>query len=286
MAQITFAIPFYKGIDHLKLAIHSVFTQSFTDWKLVLVDNGANEEAKFLVASLGDSRCSYVANEQNLGMAGNFNRCLDLAETDLVTLLHHDDELMPNYASTMIEAAAKYKDGAAFFCQTEIINDQSKRIFSIPDMVKSWTIPSRKDVIKVSEETEVAALLKGCFIMAPSICYRKSRVKNIRFSGDWKMVLDLDFYLRLIMSGEHFIGLPDVCYRYRRHSNNVTVHLTSNMLRFQEEVAVYNGVARHFAQLGWLKAAKVASSKTIIKLNLIYCVLQDVLHFRGRAALN
>src|SRR5262245_21930060 len=128
--RITIAIPFYKGLDYLARAIASVFAQTVADWSLVVVDNGGEAATPSFMERFNDARVRYVRNPTNLGMAGNFNRCLDLAETELVTLLHHDDELEPSYAARMLKAAADYPTAAAFFCQATIIDERSQRIFS------------------------------------------------------------------------------------------------------------------------------------------------------------
>ena len=51
-----------------------------------------------LVAGFGDPRIAYRANDATLGITANWNRCLDLADTELVTLLHADDQLGPEYS--------------------------------------------------------------------------------------------------------------------------------------------------------------------------------------------
>jgi hypothetical protein len=52
-----------------------------------------------------DARISYVRNPTNLGIAGNWNRCLELAETALFTLHHADDRLNARYAEIIRELA-------------------------------------------------------------------------------------------------------------------------------------------------------------------------------------
>src|SRR5262249_13913005 len=100
MAKITLAIPFYSGLAFLRRALDSVVRQTLADWQVVVSDDASPDaEARELVASYRDGRMRYCRNPVNLGMAGNWNRCLDLAETDLVTLLHADDELLDNYCS-------------------------------------------------------------------------------------------------------------------------------------------------------------------------------------------
>src|SRR5712671_2433445 len=90
---ITVAIPFYKGHAYLRAAIESVLRQTSSAWRLVVCDDGLEPMTRELVESFGDTRIRYLKNERNLGMAGNWNRCLDVVDTDLVNLLHNDDGL-------------------------------------------------------------------------------------------------------------------------------------------------------------------------------------------------
>ena len=110
---ITFAVPFYENLAFLGQAIESVLRQSRDDWDLILVDDNPRDQgARQLIDRYNDSRIRYFKNTQNLGLAGNWNRCLDLAETDLVTLLHADDVLTETYAELMISSALKYPEAA------------------------------------------------------------------------------------------------------------------------------------------------------------------------------
>src|SRR5688572_22755698 len=119
---LTVAIPFYKGPDYLRLAIQSVLRLTSPYWRLVVCDDGPDAGTRDIVESFGDPRIRYLRNERNLGMAGNWNRCLDVAETDLVNLLHNDDELLPNYVEEMLRAGSEFPDAAAFFCRARVID--------------------------------------------------------------------------------------------------------------------------------------------------------------------
>src|SRR5205823_5588078 len=80
---ITFAIPYYRGLAYLRRAIESVFGQHSSNWRMLVVDDGSDEPAESLVKQFRDARVSYLRNAATLGMAGNWNRCLDLSQTDL-----------------------------------------------------------------------------------------------------------------------------------------------------------------------------------------------------------
>ena len=124
---LTIAIPYYRGREYLKLAIESVRGQESTGWHLLVCDDGAEDSGagraiEELVASYRDDRLRYHRSESGPGMVRNWNRCLDLAETDLVSLLHADDQLLPDYAGLMLELAAAYPEAAAFYCRAHIID--------------------------------------------------------------------------------------------------------------------------------------------------------------------
>jgi glycosyltransferase involved in cell wall biosynthesis len=109
-------VPFYSKPRYLRLTLQSVIAQTDPDWSAVVVDDSPNGgEADVVVAEMGDARITYVRNEQNLGVARNFNRCFDLAVergADIATLLHADDLLEAAYVE-LIKKAHSDHPGAA-----------------------------------------------------------------------------------------------------------------------------------------------------------------------------
>lgn len=286
-ANLTFLVPFYKGKDYLRRTLASVRAQTVACWRLVVVDDcGPETGVAELVAGFREPRFQYEKNARNLGLAGNWNRCLELAATPLFTLLHADDELLPRYVETMLAAAQAYPEAAAFFCNARIIGADSNPVFSFPDAYKRILAPPRAGVRTLAGEGGVAALLRGNFIMCPTLCYVGRRVEGLRFRTDRQMVPDLDFTTRLLLSGQTLVGLPEVAYAYRRHAENATVQHTATLRRFEEEVDLYDELNRIASARDWRQAAAIARKKTIIKLNLLYCALLDTLRLRPRAALN
>jgi GT2 family glycosyltransferase len=237
-----------------------------------------------LVERFGDHRITYVRNEENLGLAGNWNRCVELSKTPLVTLVHGDDELMPHYAATMLAAHSKWPDAAAIFCEATVIDERGREVFSFRDYVKGWLLPDPKNPFALEGEQGVRSLLRGNFIMCPTLCYKRTLFQNITFSPEWRMVLDVDFYFRAIAKGAKFVGLRDVAYRYRRHAEQITAECELNLRIFSEEVELWRCAARDARARGWHGTAKVAESMTIIKLQLLYYLLADVRKLQFDAA--
>lgn len=276
--QLTFAIPFYSTPEYLQLAIESVLKQTRTDWRLIVVDDCSPLPGiKELVASYKDDRISYSLNSRNLGQAGNWNRCLELSETDLVTLLHADDELEPGYADKMIKTMESNPEAAASFCRARIIDEKGHEIFSFVDFYKNFLMESTTESFTLKGEAGLSALIRGNFIMCPTLCYRRSKLKGQVFSGDWKCTPDMDYTTRLLLSGGELIGIPDVCFKYRRHGESGTAHTQRSLRMFEEEVALYKKLATDSAALGWKKSEKLALRKKILKLRVGFAFTKDIL---------
>ena len=274
--MITFAIPFYSGRAYLERTLASVLAQRDDRWCAFVADNCSPEPGvEALVRRVGQGRIGYVRHGHNLGMAGNFNRCIDLAETDLVTLLHSDDELLPSYAGTMIAAAAGHPGAAAVFCRAEIIGDHSEPQFSMADFVKGFISPAHRREVELAGEAGVAAILHGNFIMAPTLCFRKSVLGARRFPADYRFVLDQELTTELLLDGDVLVGLPAQCYRYRRHGDNATEQLTRTSVRFREESEFYARMRDKALARGWTRCEEIARRKRMLKLNLTYRALKS-----------
>lgn len=108
MAHVTVTIPAYNHGRFLGRAIESILAQEHQDLDVVVVNDASTDNTLEVARAYeGDPRFRCVTNERNLGLAGNWNRCLSLAQGPLVMVFGSDDELDPDYlvrASALLEA--------------------------------------------------------------------------------------------------------------------------------------------------------------------------------------
>lgn len=252
----------------------------------MVIDDRGPESGEPIVREFNDSRISFHQNDRNLGIAGNWNRCLDLATTDYVTLLHADDELEPDYVARMTTTYAAFPAAAAIFCQARVIDADGRVVFSFPDAYKKLTQGRINEPRSFSGEPALRAIARGNFIMCPTLCYRKSALGALRFDEARRMVMDLHLTTSLLLNGQLLVGIPDTLYRYRRHGENMTDLLTKDLRRFQEEDSIYSDLARECAKRGWNQAARIFARKAIVKLNLYYQMVKDLRHGHFASAFN
>lgn len=111
-ADFTLAIPIYGISKTLQETLENVAQLKKTKLKvqIIISDNKPDENIDKIVGMLKASGLENVAlylSEKTLGQLGNFNRCVELANTDYLAMLHDDDLLVPNYYD-LVEALLPY----------------------------------------------------------------------------------------------------------------------------------------------------------------------------------
>ena len=279
-ACITYAVPYYSGLGYLRMALQSLIGQENKHWLAIVLDDRGGEDAEETVRSFNDDRISYVRNETNLGLSGNWNKALSLVTTELVTLFHSDDELESNYTDLILGLMARYPEAVAGHCRTRVIGPTGKALWSLPDEVKKIIRPKGIDDIVTEGEEGLLSLVKGAWIFCPTLCYRKNLLPSGGFSSTWKFVLDVDLTSRILFDGGVVVGTPTVGYRYRRHLTNQTALLTESNIRFQEEIDHLNQVSLRSSEIGWKRVQRSANRKVIVRLHMLYQALRAIVELK------
>lgn len=256
MSTVTVALPYYReGMDYLCRAINSLRDQTFTDWHAVILDDSpeGHPEIAEIMSYSRDNRISYKRNDGPHGIGSAWNACLDLADTELVCLLHTDDEYAKDYLASLIAIAKVHPDASLYFCGASIIDWRGDPCFSLADQVKRFITPMGEPII-LSGSPGIKRLMVGNFIMCPTIMYRRSKIGSRRFSLTQRFVLDYRFTVDVLADGGTIIGTQHKAYRYRRHPEQATAKLSSLGERFNEELALYQEIER--AGKPWSAAAR------------------------------
>lgn len=103
---LTIAIPTYRRPHYLLEAVRSAVRQRFDrPIEVIVLDNDpASQGWEALVDALPELATTdvrYFVNRENIGLFGNWNRCVELARGEWFTMLHDDDLLAPNFAERM-----------------------------------------------------------------------------------------------------------------------------------------------------------------------------------------
>ena len=108
---ITIVLPVYGRSELLREALESVYLQDDPDWRLLIADDGSDDQtAELIERQRFDSRVKVVTRPQNLGLFGNLNAAIDEVETPWQLILCSDDCLEPKAIQQLKQAIASAPD--------------------------------------------------------------------------------------------------------------------------------------------------------------------------------
>ena len=279
-ADISFAVPYYSAPEYLREALESLRCQTHLNWEAVVVDDASPNSVADLIAEFNDRRITYVRNDTNLGLAANWNKALALTNAPLVCILHSDDLLEPQYASTMVDLMTTNPDATAGHCRVSIIGPDGLPRRTLTDFVKRIIQPKAKGLIVSAGEDGLASMLRGSWIYCPTLCFRRSLLPSVPFDKSWRFMLDFDLIARIFLNGQQIIGTTSKLYRYRRHDGSQTRVLTNDLKRFEEEIAFYGQMYLAAKERQWHTAQRHAQRATVIRLHLLLQVAARLVHLR------
>lgn len=92
---VTVAMPIYNAGKYLRLAVLSIVKQSFTNWELLIIDDGSTDGALQSIADIKDARIEILCDGKNKGLAVRLNECIDLARGKYFARMDQDDVSFP-----------------------------------------------------------------------------------------------------------------------------------------------------------------------------------------------
>lgn len=257
--SIEIAIPYWGEPQLLFDAVSSVLDQTDPDWQLLVVDDCYPAPA---VAAwfdeLPDARIRYVRNESNVGIAGNFQRCLDLAIGDRVTFMGCDDLLKPEYVALVRELAAIEPPADLIQVGVQVIDEEGEPFEPLSDQIKT-RLRRRHRGAKVLQGEELAAsLLLGNWFYWPSLSFRREALVGRRFRQDLPIILDLALILDVIADGGA-VRLDDrVGFSYRRHRHSLSSTALMDGTRFADERRFFAETSVAMRGRQWTRAGRAA----------------------------
>ncbi|MBP0621451.1 glycosyltransferase family 2 protein [Cupriavidus consociatus] len=99
---ISVVLPVYNGAGDVEKAVDSILTQTFTDYELIIINDGSKDDSASVLESLRDPRIR-LYHQDNMGLAGTLNRGIDLARGRYIARQDQDDLSHPERFARQVE---------------------------------------------------------------------------------------------------------------------------------------------------------------------------------------
>lgn len=155
MPFFSVVIPLYNKEKYIKKTLESVLYQTFTDYEIIIINDGSTDKSVEKVASIKDDRIQ-VFSIQNQGVSNARNYGIKKSSSDFIALIDADDIWYKNHLEELYKSILKFPK-ADLFCNTyEVLLSEGikkKGTYNIP---KSGSIIVIKDFFKASLISSIA----------------------------------------------------------------------------------------------------------------------------------
>lgn len=220
MPKVSIVIPSYNAMRYLPEAVNSVLRQTFTDFEVLIVDDGSSDHTVEWASQLTEPRVKLISQE-NKGAAGARNNGIANSQGEYVAFLDADDV----WEATKLEKQVKCLDDnpSAGLVHTWIafIDEQGKATGNVMATYGEGEV--WKQVV------EYNPVRCGSTTMVRRCCFDTVGVfdQNFSFAEDWEM------WIR-IASRYSFALIKEPLVYYRQHLNNKSKNYMAVLQTFRK----------------------------------------------------
>jgi glycosyltransferase involved in cell wall biosynthesis len=236
MLRCTVAIPTYNREDMIRGTLESALMQDLDGLEILVIDDQSQDRVLEIAATYNDPRLKLIRNERNLGLFGNFNRCLEVSKGAFVRILCNDDRLTKGCLRREVELMEENSDVSLLFSKGLRVGKNRMVLGTVGDHIPAGLYQSADAVRSVL--WFLAHYGINPITLPSGVLLRKSACDLAgRFDESMKMDGDLDYFLRVVHHGKMAV-LGDVGCEISVHSEQVSSKLQGDATIIRESYSV------------------------------------------------
>jgi len=226
--KVSVIIPVFDGENYLREAIESVFSQTYRNYEVIVVDDGSKDGTWALIQSYGSSLRGI--HKENGGVASALNYGIREAKGDYIAWLSHDDLFLPAKLERQVDFLRQYPQFRACYTDYYTIDGEGK---ILGETETPWY--PRKEAIRVLFGT---VYINGSTMLMGRDCFDRAGF----FSEKLRYTQDTEMWLRML---RHFdIGrVPEKLGKWRFHASQDS---RSTEIHRMEAQAMYQRIFEEF----------------------------------------
>jgi glycosyltransferase involved in cell wall biosynthesis len=224
LPAISVCIPTYNGAKYIAQTIESILNQTFTDFEVIVSDDGSSDKTLEIVGSFNDPRIVRIDRLSKVGAEANWNNAVATASASLVKLVCQDDLLYPQCLEVEVQTMSKSENQDVSFCfhLRDFVTPNSRKLSARRVGYSNLQKYSKTEIL-----TKVVRSGGNPIGEPMAVTMRKLSLNSAgKFRGDY--VIDLDMWSKLSDQGSAlFIGQHLSAFRISKTS------WTSNLKKSQ-----------------------------------------------------
>jgi glycosyltransferase involved in cell wall biosynthesis len=223
-------MPTWNGEPFVADALQSVLAQGYENFELLVLDDASTDGTLDAVSQVRDARIQVHRSRRRLGLAANWNRCLELARGEYVKLFFQDDLLAPDALERLMVSLEAEPEACLSFGRRTFVSSGSGAVKApgsiYSDVLETFYARAGKTVRGVDLVREALAGerdLTTNVVGEPSfvLMRREAALSASPFDTRLRQLCDWDFWLR--MSRGSPMCRVDACVgTFRLHARSAT----------------------------------------------------------------
>ena len=173
-------LPTFNREKFIKNAINSVINQSFSDWELIVVDDGSTDNTKEIVKNFRDPRIKYIYQENSERSAAR-NRGIKESKANWICFLDSDDVFPKNRLSVLNKEIINRKINGMYFTNIEFRSKSETKLIS-------YSSPKLGKYLRFLFENTIGT---------PQVCVHRDVVSKFKFNAKLSNGEDLELWTRI-----------------------------------------------------------------------------------------
>lgn len=257
MPKVSILMGIYNCADTLEEAVECVRNQTFTDWELIMCDDGSKDNTLEVAQKIAqkDHRIKVIRNEKNLTLAPTLNRCAKVASGKYLARMDGDDVCDTTRFEKELKVLESNPGYAVVSCQMNLFDEGG-----IHRVVSYAEHPAVSDFVKRSPFCHA-----GCMMRKDVF----DSIGGYSESMDYKRVEDYDLWVRMYRAGYAGYNIQEPLYSMRDDRNALTRRTLDNRkneIRVKKNIIKWFNLAKRNYIYILVTAAKAITPSFIYKI--------------------
>ena len=204
---VTVLMPVHNGARYLGEAMGSILSQTFSDFELLVVDDGSTDATSSIVGACTDPRLAVHRNGRNLGLIASLNWGLDNARSEYIARMDADDVALPTRLQRQVDFLRRSPGIGLCGTWFRMLGGARRHAVRPP----------------TGADDMAARLFHESPLAHPSVMFRRALFDRhrLRYSSEFPHAEDFELWTRVARVTE-LANVPEVLLLYRQHAEQVS----------------------------------------------------------------
>ncbi len=244
MTEISIILPVKNQQEFIEEAINSVYSQTFDDFELIVIDDGSTDETSYILERLKNRfQFKLITHKKNQGIVSALNDGLEKARGKFIARMDGDDIMLPSRLEKQYKFLKENPHLDLIGCKVEIFKTPLKENLYAGCRIKSPDIDLNKALKHIKDKTELSEGAKvyqkwnnslitheqmfknlyiDCPIVHPTFFASTDFFNKLGGYRDTGYAEDYDLVFRAVYGGNKLGKVDEILLKWRDHQNRET----------------------------------------------------------------